>query len=76
MTKEQRRLKTTRQRERRERERVAMLGKAKRAPTCGFSDTSYTKYTYRLASIVSKACNAFFERRGIPYQYQCKRTGV
>ena len=73
MTEEQKAAKVSRNRKYRERKRRSMNvpeDENIKSKKCGFAENVYwNKYTYALASVVSKACNAFFNRRGIPYQY-------
>ena len=73
MTEEQKAGKVRRNREYRERKRRSMNvpeDENIRSKKCGFAENVYwNKYLYGLASAVSEACNAFFNRRGIPYQY-------
>ena len=73
MTEEQKAGKIRRNREYRERKRRSIKvpeDEHIKSKKCGFAENvHWNKYTYALASVVSKACNAFFDRRGIPYQY-------
>jgi len=73
MTEKEREGKMRRQRESRERQRRKMnvtQDKYKISKTCGVSDSQYWGKMQGLSVIVSRACVAFFQKRGIPYQYR------